>query len=66
MRYIGQQAVTSTAMKTVEVLYPNVLDTGYFLYTIDDAGCHFHTPVLSEFMRNCRLSVFAHSLDALQ
>ena len=56
-------AVNGVAMRTVKVLYPNILDIACFSHTIDNAGCHFHTPVLDEFIRSW-LALFAHSLKA--
>ena len=53
-------AVNGAAMGTVKVLYPNVLEVGCFSHTIDNAGRHFSTPILDEFMR-CWLTLFAHS-----
>lgn len=38
-------AVNGAAMRTVKVLYPNLLDAGYFSHTIDNVGKHFQTPV---------------------
>ena len=56
-------AVNGAAMRTVKVLYPNVLDVGCFSHTIDNAGRHFSTPILDEFMR-CWLALFSHSPKA--
>ena len=53
-------AVNSVAMRTVKVLYPNSLDIGCFSHTIDNAGRHFHPPVLDKFVRSW-LALFAHS-----
>ena len=56
-------AVNRAAMRTVKVLYPNVLDVGCFSHTTDNAGRHFSTPILDEFMR-CWLALFSHSPKA--
>lgn len=56
-------AVNGTAMRTVKVLYPYVLDVKCFSHTIDNAGRHFNTPILDEFMRSW-LSLFSHSPKA--
>ena len=56
-------AVNGAAMRTVKVLYPSVLDVGCFSHTIDNAGRHFSTPVLDEFIRSW-LALFAHSPKA--
>ena len=45
-------AVNGAAMRTVKVLYPNILDVGCFSHTIDNAGHHFSTPILDEFIRS--------------
>ena len=56
-------AVNGAAMRTVKVLYPNILDVGCFSHTIDNAGRHFSTPILDEFIRSW-LALFAHSPKA--
>ena len=48
------------AMKTVKVLYPNLVDIGCFSHTIDRVGENFHTPVLHEF-GIAWVSMFSHS-----
>ena len=50
-------AVNRAAMRTVKVLYLNVLDVECFSHTIDNAGRHFSTPILDEFM-HCWLALF--------
>ncbi len=56
-------SVNGAAMRTVKVLYPNILDVGCFSHTIDNAGRHFKTPFVDEFIRNW-LSLFSHSPKA--
>ena len=48
------------AMKTVKVLYPNLVDIGCFSHTIDRVGENFHTPILHEF-GIAWVSMFSHS-----
>ena len=44
-------------------MYPNILDVGCFSHTIDNAGEHFSTPVLDEFIHSW-ISLFSHSAKA--
>ena len=48
------------AMKTVKVLYPNLVDIGCFSHTIDQVGENFHTPILHEFGITW-VSIFSYS-----
>ena len=48
------------AMKTVKVLYPDLVDIGCFSHTIDRVGENFHTPILHEF-GIAWVSMFSHS-----
>ena len=48
------------AMKTVKVLYPDIVDIGCFSHTIDRVGENFHTPILHEF-GIAWVSMFSHS-----
>ena len=43
-------SANSVAMKTIKVMYPQVLDIGCFSHTIDHVGEKFVTPVLDEFI----------------
>ena len=38
-------SVNSVAVRTLKVLYPNVLNIGCFSHTIDHVGDNFDTPV---------------------
>ena len=51
------------AMRTLKVVYPNLLDIGCYSHTIDHVGEHFVTPVLEEFSK-LWISLFAHSPKA--
>ena len=53
-------SVNGVAMKTLQIVYPNVLDIGCFSHTIDHVGERFHTPTLSEF-GTALLMFFSHS-----
>ncbi len=56
-------SVNSVAMRTLKVLYPNVLDIGCYSHTIDHVGDNFKTPVLHEFGL-LWVSLFSHSPHA--
>ena len=59
----GRASVNGVAMKTLKVIYPNVLDVGCFSHTLDHVGGRFQTPNLSEFA-TAWLMLFAHSPKA--
>ena len=42
-------SVNNAAMKTVAVLYPEMIDIGCFSHTIGHVGEHFKTPYLPKF-----------------
>ena len=46
-------------MRTVSIVYPNVLDVGCISHSLDLVGGRFTTPVLSSFV-SLRISVFSH------
>ena len=53
-------SVNGVAMRTIKVLFPQMLDVGCYAHTLDHVGDHFKTPTLDEF---CHLwiSLFSHS-----
>ena len=53
-------SVNNAAMRTVAVLYPEMIDIGCFSHTIDHVGEHFKTPHLHEFGLYW-VSLFSHS-----
>ena len=53
-------AVNETAVRTLKVVYPNLLSVGCFSHTIDRVGEHFNIPTLSEFITSW-ISLFSHS-----
>ena len=53
-------AVNETAVRTLKVVYPNLLSVGCFSHTIDRVGEHFNIPTLSEFIKSW-ISLFSHS-----
>ena len=55
-----QVSSNNVAMRTLSVVYPNLLDIGCYSHTIDHIGEHFQTPVLDEFSK-LWISLFAHS-----
>ena len=56
-------SVNSVAVRTLKVLYPNVLNIGCFSHTIDHVGDNFDTPVLYDFGTTW-VSLFSHSPKA--
>ena len=44
-------SVNEVAMRTVKVLYQNLLDIGCFSHTLDHVGEHMKTPILDEFVK---------------
>ena len=53
-------SVNSVAIRTLKVLYPNLLDIGCYSHTIDHVGDNFTTPILHEF-GILWVSLFSHS-----
>ena len=53
-------SVNEVAIRTLKIVYPNLLSIGCFSYTIDCVGEHFSTPNLSEFIVSW-ISLFSHS-----
>ena len=56
-------SVNNVAMRTVAVVYPNVLDVGCISHTLDHVGSKFVTPTLSSFI-SWWISLFSHSPKA--
>ena len=56
-------AVNGKAMRTLGVLYPNVMDIGCFSHTLDLVGENFKTPTLEKFMKHW-VKLFQHSYKA--
>ena len=53
-------SANGVAMRTIKVLFPNLLDVGCYLHTLDHVGEHFNVPNLEEFTR-LWISLFSHS-----
>ena len=53
-------SVNEVAIRTLKIVYPNLLSVGCFSHTIDRVGEHFLTPNLSEFITSW-ISLFSHS-----
>lgn len=53
-------SVNGVAMRTLKVVFPNLLDVGCYSHTIDLAGEKFHMPNLDSFTR-LWVSLFSHS-----
>ena len=53
-------STNQVAVRTMKILYPNILDVGCFSHTIDNAGGHIQTPTLEEFIK-LWISLFSHS-----
>jgi len=56
-------SVNTAAVRTLKVLYPNLLDIGCYSHTIDHVGDNFDTPILHEF-GILWVSLFSHSPHA--
>ena len=54
-------SVNDVAMRTISVLYNNVMDVGCFSHTLDHVGENMNTPILEEFTK-AWISLFVHSL----
>ena len=48
------------AMRTLSIVFPNILDIGCFSHTLDHVGEHFNTPALDAFMK-VWISMFSRS-----
>ena len=58
-----QTSVNTTALRTVKVVYPKMIDNGCFSHTLDCVhGKRFCTPHLTVFI-SAWISLFAHSPD---
>ena len=44
-------SVNSVAMRTLSIVFPNVLDIGCFSHTLDHVGENFKTPILDQFIK---------------
>ena len=53
-------SVNSVAMRTIGVLYTQMLEVGCFSHTLDHVGEHMKTPVLDEFTK-AWICLFSHS-----
>ena len=52
--------VNETAIRTLKIVYPNLLSVGCFSHTIDYVGEQFNTPNLSDFITSW-ISLFSYS-----
>ena len=52
--------VNNVAMRTIQIIYPNLVDIGCFSHTLDLVGQHFNVPNLTEFI-SFWISLFSHS-----
>ena len=53
-------SVNNVALRTLSLIYPQLLDVGCFAHTLDHVGEKFSTPILSEFI-SLWITLFAHS-----
>ena len=53
-------STNNVALRTLKVLYPNIVDIGCLSHTIDHVGEKFDTAVLSEFI-SWWINLFSHS-----
>ena len=56
----NRAATNNVALRTLKVLYPNIVDIGCFSHPMDHVGEKFVTPVLEEFISGL-ISLFSHS-----
>jgi hypothetical protein len=56
-------STNGVAVRTLAILYPNMLDVKCFSHTLDRVGEHFDIPVLNEFISTW-ISMFSHSPKA--
>jgi len=56
-------SANGVAMRTIKVLFPNILDLGCYSHTLDHIGEHFDVPHLEEFTR-LWISLCSHSPQA--
>ena len=56
-------ASNNVAMRTIKIMYPDVVDIGCLSHFLDLVGQHFNTKHLSEFMTSW-VSLFSHSTKA--
>ena len=56
-------SVNSVAMRTVAIMYPQVMDIGCMAHTLDLVGRHFELPTLTKFMKHWEV-LFKHSPKA--
>ena len=54
-------SANNVVMRTIKVVYSNVLDVGCFSHTLDLVGKYFKLPNLTEFLNNWLL-LFSHSV----
>lgn len=55
--------VNDVAMRTISVIYNNIMDVKFFLHTLDRVGDKMTTPILDEFIKGL-ISLLAHSPKA--
>lgn len=56
-------SVNNVAMRTLSVVYPNLLDVGCFAHTLDRVGDNFKVPHISDFF-SAWTTLFSHSSKA--
>ena len=56
-------SVNNVAVRTIKVIFPNILDIDCFSHTLHHVGEKFNAPVLEKFMKHWT-SLFAHSPQA--
>ena len=52
--------VNGAAMRTLSILYPNIMDIGCYSHTLDLVGMKFKLPTLDKFMKHWE-AIFTHS-----
>ena len=56
-------STNSVVVRTLAIVYPNMLDVNCFSHTLDRVGEHFDISVLNEFI-SLWISMFSHSPKA--
>ena len=56
-------ASTSVAVRTLQIVHPNLFDVGCLSHALDRVGEYFDLPILNEFMTSW-IIIFSHSPKA--
>ena len=56
-----RSTVNNVAVRTLKIVYPQLIDIGCLSHTIDHVGEHFVTPHLTEFISGW-INLFSHTV----